>query len=341
MKKHKLILLGLAAAATALLFTIIARWLAGRSASDTLLLSGNIEAHESVLGFQVPGRIADLVVDEGKWVEKDAILARLDDSDYRQQVSHDRAALEVARAQLALALAGTRRQQLEATRQAMLDAKAELAQRKLDYHRAREMLRESAISQDRVDQAQTAAARALAGYEQAVQNYDQAVEGTRKEDIDIARANQNSAEQRLRLSEIQLEHTVLRAPHDGVVTVRQSELGEVVAAGSPVMTVADLDHIWLRAYVSETDLGRIRWGQAASVRTDTFPTRSYSGRVSFIASEAEFTPKSVETHKERVTLVYRIKIDLANPNHELKPGMPADVAIDLRTPADEKPIAAR
>lgn len=340
MKKHKLILVGLAAAAV-VTFWIAIGWLGSRRAPDTLLLSGNIEAHESVLGFQVPGRIADLVVDEGKWVEKDAILARLDDIDYRQQVAHDGAALQVARAQLTLALAGTRRQQIEASRQAVLDAQAELAQRKLDFRRADELLHENAISRERRDQAETALARAQAGYQQALQNYNQAVEGTRKEDIDIARANAERAEQALRLSEIQLEHTILRAPHDGVVTVRQSELGEVVAAGSPVMTVADLDHIWLRAYVSETDLGRIRWGQAATVRTDTYPGKAYTGRVSFIASEAEFTPKSVETHKERVTLVYRIKIDLANPNHELKPGMPADVTIDLRIPADERPMAAK
>jgi len=95
------------------------------------------------------------------------------------------------------------------------------------------------------------------------------------------------------------------------------------------MTLADLDHIWMRAYISETDLGRIRWGQSAVLRTDTYPGKSYQGRVSFIASQAEFTPKSVETHKERVTLVYRIKIDADNPNHELKPGMPADATIDF------------
>src|ERR1019366_1730581 len=94
-------------------------------------------------------------------------------------------------------------------------------------------------------------------------------------------------------------------------------------------TLADLDHIWLRAYVAETDLGRIRWGQEATVTTDTYPGKQYSGRISFISSNAEFTPKSVQTYKERVTLVYRIKIDIDNPNHELKPGMPADTRINL------------
>ena len=122
----------------------------------------------------------------------------------------------------------------------------------------------------------------------------------------------------------------MRAPKAGVVTVRQAELGEVVSPGTPVVTLADLDNVWLRAYVNETDLGRIRWGQEAMLRTDTYPDKSYRGRISFIASQAEFTPKSVQTFKERVTLVYRIKIDADNPNHELKPGMPADATIDLK-----------
>jgi HlyD family secretion protein len=96
-----------------------------------------------------------------------------------------------------------------------------------------------------------------------------------------------------------------------------------------VVSLADLDHIWLRAYIAETDLARIQWGQEATITTDTYPGKPYRGRVSFISSSAEFTPKSVQTYKERVTLVYRIKIDIDNPNHELKPGMPADAQIDL------------
>jgi HlyD family secretion protein len=103
------------------------------------------------------------------------------------------------------------------------------------------------------------------------------------------------------------------------------------------MTLADLDHIWLRGYISETDLERVRWGQPATITTDSYRGKTFHGRVSFIASDAEFTPKSVETHKERVTLVYRIKIDIENPLHELKPGMPADALIDLAAPAQQRP----
>ena len=102
--------------------------------------------------------------------------------------------------------------------------------------------------------------------------------------------------------------------------------------GSPVFTLADLDHFWLRAYINETDIGKIRHDQAAVVTTDTYPGTKYQGRISFISSTAEFTPKTVETHAQRVTLVYRIRIDIANPTHELVPGMPADAVLDVLPP---------
>ena len=105
-----------------------------------------------------------------------------------------------------------------------------------------------------------------------------------------------------------------------MITVRQAELGEYVVPGTPVVTIADLDHLWVRAYVSETDLGRVRWGQAVTLRTDTYPGKSYSGTISFISSDAEFTPKTVQTNKERVALVYRIKVDVENPQPRTEAG---------------------
>jgi len=141
----------------------------------------------------------------------------------------------------------------------------------------------------------------------------------------VAQAHEN-----LDMARVRLSYTVLRAPFDGVILVRQAELGEVVTAGRPIITLADLAHLWLRVYVPETDLGKVHWGQDVEVRTDTYPGKIYHGRVSFISSQAEFTPKSVQTEKERVTLVYRVKIDLDNPNFELKPGMPADAYIKTK-----------
>jgi HlyD family secretion protein len=294
-----------------------------------LTLSGNIEAHESLVGFKVPGRIVELPVEEGQQVAQDALLARLDDADFKQRVVIDETTVRVRESNLALTLAGTREQETRAAQQTMIDAEADLEQKKLDNERAMQLFAKDEVSAQERDQAATALKRAEAIHKAAQQRYNEAVEGSRKEDIAIARANLNEAKAGLGLSQVNLSYTVLRAPSSGVVTVRQAELGEVVAPGSPVVTLADLDHIWLRAYIAETDLGRIRWGQEAMITTDTYPGKQYHGRISFISSTAEFTPKSVQTYTERVTLVYRIKIDIDNPNHELKPGMPADARIDL------------
>ena len=299
------------------------------TAENQLTLSGNIEAHESLVSFKVQGRIIDLPVEEGQSVERDALLARLDDADYMQKVRIDEANVQVRESNLALTLAGTREQELKAAQQTMLDAQADLQQKRLDYERAQRLFSKDEVSAQERDLADTALKRAEATYQVAQQRYNEALEGSRKEDIAIARANLKEATANLGLSRVNLNYTTLRAPSAGVITVRQAELGEVVVPGTPVVTLADLDHIWLRAYIAETDLGRIRWGQKATITTDTYPGKQYAGRVSFISSSAEFTPKSVQTYKERVTLVYRIKIDIDNPNHELKPGMPADAHIAL------------
>jgi HlyD family secretion protein len=296
---------------------------------NQLTLSGNIEAHESLVGFKVAGRIVELPVEEGQQVVQGALLARLDDADYRQRVRIDEASVKVRESNLALTLAGTRQQEVKAAQQTMMDAQADLDEKKLDSDRAQSLFVKDEVSAQERDQAATALKRAQAIYRAAQQRYNEAVEGSRKEDISISQANLNEATASLGLSQVNLSYTVLHAPSNGVVTVRQAELGEVVSPGSPVVTLSDLDHIWLRAYIAETDLGRITWGQKVVITTDTYPGKQYYGHISFIASTAEFTPKSVQTTKERVTLVYRIKIDIGNPNHELKPGMPADARIEL------------
>lgn len=297
--------------------------------ANQLTLSGNIEAHESLVSFKVQGRIVDLPVEEGQQVEQGALLARLEDADSKQKVRIDQANVGVRESDLALTLAGTREQEVKAAQQTMIDAQADLEEKKLDNDRAQRLFSKDEVSAQDRDLAATALKRAEAIFKAAQQRLSEAVEGSRKEDIAIARANLNEASANLGLSQVNLAYAILRAPSTGVITSRQAELGEVVAPGSPVATLADLDHIWLRAYIAETDLGSIHWGQEATVTTDTYPGKLYHGHISFISSNAEFTPKSVQTYKERVTLVYRIKIDIDNPNHELKPGMPADAHIDL------------
>ena len=306
------------------------KWFEKAPVATELKLSGNIEAHESLVSFRVSGRVVELPVEEGQTMKADDVLARLDSDDYRQQVAVDQATTDVRHSQLALGLAGSRTQELEAARQAVIDAQADLEQKKKDLTRYQALYEKDEVTGQLRDQAATNVTRAGAAYDRAQQVFSQLQEGTRKEQLAIDRASVRQSAESLRMSRIRLGYTVLRAPFDGVVLVRQAELGEVVAAGAPIVSLADLKNIWVRVYVPETDLGRVRWGQDVIVRADTYPGKQYRGRVSFISSEAEFTPKSVQTQKERVTLVYRVKVEVENPNLELKPGMPADAYIQLK-----------
>ena len=300
-----------------------AQWTGQGGKDSTIVLSGNIEAHTSVLSFKgVQSRIVQLPFNEGQSVRAGTVVAALDSRDLVQQVAIAGAALAVQQRQLDAAV-----KNVEAARKTLLADRAALAQRELDLKRNQDLQAKGFVSDASLDSAITAVTQA-----RAVVERDVALQQVAERNVAVAQASAKSAEQTLQLSRIQEANATLVAPFDGVVVTRQAELGEVVAPGTPVVTLADLDHVWLRAYLNETDLGRVRLGQEAAVRTDSYPGRTFKGRVSFIASQAEFTPKSVETHAERVALVYRIKIDLDNPDHWLLPGMPADVTIPAAAP---------
>ena len=298
-------------------------WLGLAKPPTTLPVSGNVEAHESVLGFKtVQSRVVELPFDEGQWVKSGTLIARLDDGDYRQQVAIAEAALVVQQRQLA-----TAEQNLIAAQKTLLSDQADVEMKKLDSDRYETLWRHGDAPTQTKDQAATAYKQS-----QAVLQRDEALALAAERNIELAKANIRNAEESEALAKIVLGYTTLTAPFDGVILVRQAELGEIAMPGTAIVTLADLDHVWLRAYVNETDISRVRFGASAAVTTDTYPGKVYHGRISFISSSAEFTPKTVETHAERVTLVYRIKIDIDNPTHELVPGMPADAAIELPQP---------
>jgi HlyD family secretion protein len=328
MKKKTVLLILLAAAVVGASAYYYVSKNRNRQPETTLKLSGNIEAHESVVGFKVQGRLTELPIEEGQLVKAGDLIARLDQSDYRQQVGIDEATVNSREAELKLSLSGNRIQEKKSAQQAVVDAQAALELNKADFHRYQALFEKDEVSAQIRDTYAANFKRAQATYERARQNYDMVKEGVRKEQIAISQAGVHTARQSLELSRIRLGYTSLLAPTSGVALVRHAEVGEVMAPGTPVVTIADLDHLWLRGYISETDIAKVKLGQPASVKCDTYPAKLYRGRVSFISSQAEFTPKSVETHKERVTLVYRVKIDLEDSNHELKPGMPADASIE-------------
>jgi HlyD family secretion protein len=300
-------------------------WFAGSNGPATIVVSGNIEAHQAVLGFKtVQSRIIELPFDEGQWAKAGTLIAKVDDSDYQQQVSMSESALEVQKRQLAAA-----EQNLAAAKRTVESDAADLELANLQFTRADDLMKKGAGTIEARDQTSATLKKANAAIER-----DRSLQLVAERQVSLAEANIHNAEESLKLAKIVLGYTTLVAPFDGVITVRQAELGEIMVPGTPVVTLADLDHVWLRAYINETDIGKIRLDQRAVVITDTYPGKRYQGRVSFISSAAEFTPKSVETHAERVTLVYRIKIDIENPTHELVPGMPADATFQALPPGN-------
>ncbi|AOJ04680.1 hemolysin D [Burkholderia mayonis] len=310
----------LAAAVAALGYAAL-RWPALFGPSEPpprIVVSGNIEAHESVLSFtQVQAPIVYLPFDEGARVARGTVLARVDDRLYRRQTDIDRANVDVQTAQVE-----ANRSNVAALEHGVVSDRFDLAEKQRDFARADTLARQSAVSQQSRDLAQTAERQSAAALSR-----DQALLAAARNDVTLAAANVTAAQAKRKLDETTLSYTELAAPFDGVISVRHAELGQLAGPGVAIFTIAELDHVWLRAYVNEPDVGRIRIGEPVDVRTDAYPSAVYRGRISFVSPQAEFTPKTVETHEERITQVYRIRIDIDNPTHELLPGMPADATI--------------
>jgi len=219
---------------------------------ERVILSGNIEAHESVLSFKtVQSRIIELPFDEGQWVRKGDLIARLDDSDYQQNVKTARATLDQSKQQLDAAQAN-----VEALKKTVVADEADLKEKSLDYKRVQHMFDNGATSAQSRDLGETAFKQSQAAWLR-----DQALQVAAEKNVGSAAAAVRSATENLKLSEIILGYTVLRAPFDGVILTRQAEIGEVMLPSAPVVTLADLDHVWLRAYVNETDIGKVKFAR--------------------------------------------------------------------------------
>jgi len=276
------------------------------------------------------------------------------------QVARSRAEVAQAEAALQELLNGSRQQEIEAARAAEERAASEYSRAQKDWERAQVLYKDEDISTAQFDDFRTRFEAAQAQLTQAKEQRNLVQEGPRKETVQAARAQLERAKANLRLAEAsrlelkrmqqeqlarqadvrqataqlgvsdtQLRDTQILAPMDGVILVKSAEPGEVLAAGSTVVTLGNLARPWLRAYINERDLGRVKLGSQVKVTTDSFPGKTYAGRVAFIASEAEFTPKQIQTQEERIKLVYRVKIDLENSAGELKSNMPADGEIPL------------
>jgi HlyD family secretion protein len=298
---------------------------------------------------------ADLALRKAELQASQAALAELLAGSRLDEINASRAAMEKAQSTLAELKAGSRPQEIEEAKAEFTAAEVDRDQAKTELTRAAGLRPQGGISSEQYDQRFTAWRVAAERCIETGRRYDLVKEGPRREEIDQAaaalaqaqaqyrlirdgprieekdqaRARVEQAKAALQAAEVKLGYATVTSPLTGVVLSKNVEPGEYVAAGTPIVTVADVENVWLRAYVDERDVGtgRVRWGADAEITTDAYPGRIYKGRVSFISSEEEFTPKIVQTEKERVQLVYRIKIDVKNPRKELKPGMPADAKI--------------
>ena len=290
-----------------------------------------------------------------------AALAELQAGSRPEEIAQAEAAAQRAQALLEELLSGSRPEVVAAAEAAVASAQAEANRWQSEWQRQQNLHEEGVISVQLLEATQSAHQTAQARLREALEHLKLVREGPRKEQIEQARAALQEARQRHALvqsgprqetiaqararleqarqaqavAQTRLNYATLVSPLSGIVLSENIEPGEYVAAGTPVVTVGNLSNVWLRAFISETDLGRVKVGQTVQVRTDTNADKTYDGRVSFLASQAEFTPKNVQTQQERVKLVYRVKIDIPNPHQELKPGMPADAEIWVGETAEQ------
>lgn len=300
--------------------------------AGNLKLTGTIETTTVAASFKVPGRLKERLVDEGQQVKIGQIVARLEDDELKDERTVRSADQQAAQAALADLKAGSRQEEIAASVATLARLKAEAERAAQDATRAEALFKKEVIPRKELDAARAAKDATAAAVREGDERLKLIKVGPRPDAIKQAQARLEGAAAARSLADTRLSQAVLAAPISGTVMAKHAEPGELLAAGSPVITVAKMDEVWVRAYLPETQLGKIKLGQRAIVTSDTWKGRTYQGTVSFIASEAEFTPRNVQTEAERVKLVYRIKIIIANPQQELKPGMPVDAVIETSKP---------
>lgn len=328
MKKRPIILIPIALGAIVLGVLAIRR--VGAVNPDVIRVSGNIEVTAAQVSFKIPGRVIQRLVSEGESVTNGQIVARLEQVELEQEMAMRRADAQSAEAVLAELEAGTRPEEIEQAEAALAVVRAEAQRMAAEFARQKDLFDQKVIAPREFEAVQAASSATSAKVREAEARLTLLQKGPREETIRAASARLEQTRQAVALAETRLTYATLTAPLSGMVLAEGVEDGEYVVPGTPIVTVGDLMNVWLRGYINETDLGRVKIGQTVRVTADTYPGKVYEGRLAFISSQAEFTPKNVQTTRERVKLVYRIKVDIANPNQELKPGMPADADITTR-----------
>jgi HlyD family secretion protein len=306
---------------------------------DRLVLYGNVDLRQVDLAFNDSERIAEVLVQEGAKVTRGQILARLDTSRLEPESAAAEAVVEAQQSVVEKLHHGSRPQEIAQAAANVASAKADKINAQQQWTRLAALTTLTtgrAISEQDLESAKAALDSAQARLTVAQKSLDLSRIGPRKEDVAQGEAQLRADRSQLELARRQLADSELVAPCDAIVRSRFLEPGEMVTPQRPVLSLAITDPKWVRAYISETDLGKVRNGMRASIITDSFPGRALSGWVGFIASVAEFTPKSVQTAELRSSLVYEIRVFVQDPQDEMRLGMPATVFLELAPGARSK-----
>lgn len=299
----------------------------GHSGSkDTIVVSGTVESIEADLGFEQSGRLATIAVREGAVVDSGTILAALDQAELGAERDAAAADLAGAEAMLAEYLAGSRVEEIARAKALLSVATNRRDAARRDRDRLAELARQALISKQEFDHAETSLDVAEGERAKAEEELRLLQAGTRPERIAQQRSAAARARAALERIDARLAESEVIAPFSGTVTVRHREPGEAVAPGDAILTLQDLSDRWVRVYVPGDEVGKLSIGQCAEIRADAFADRAYEGIIAHIASVAEFTPRNVQATKDRVRLVYEVRVRITgDASVDLKPGLPADV----------------
>ena len=300
-----------------------------RAAGDSLVLHGNVDIREVQLAFNASDRIERILVHEGDRVTASQLLAVLDSRRLGHAVAQAEAQVAAQREVVARLVAGSRPEEIRKAQADVEAARADAVNAEQTYRRTLDLVVQHFVAQQQADNAKGALDAAQARQKAAEETLRLAVMGPRKEDIAAAKATLAAYEAALDIAQRNFAETSLYAPAEGVIENRVLEPGDMASPERAVLTLALIEPLWVRGYVPEPDLGKLRLGSAAQITTDSYPGKRYRGWIGFISPTAEFTPKSVETQDVRTALVYQVRVFVCAPHDELRLGMPATVTIAL------------
>ncbi|HPA56219.1 MAG TPA: efflux RND transporter periplasmic adaptor subunit [bacterium] len=293
-----------------------------------LTLSGTVESKDVRISSLVGGRITEVNYDEGDEVKKDSIIAKIDCRDYELQLAQAETVISGAKAKLRLIKSGARKEDIASASESNKQAQIALDKANKEYERFEKLFETGSVTEKELDDIKVVRDRAQSQFDQSRHILEKLQNGAQIEEIDSVIASVKQAEASKAILLKKISDCVILSPSDGTVLHRLAEPGEIASPGMAILTLSDISKVRIRAFVPEKELGHIKNGAEVQLFIDTFPKISFSGKIASISTEAEFTPKTIQTADERVKTVYEFKVIAENKDRIFKPGMPVDIVID-------------